>query len=210
VRLLAVATPFLRLMIIAALDTGMRQGEMLALQFGEIDESRQLIVIRWETTKSKKTRVVPISTARLKAVLEWLRLDADDEKKPAEALIFSDEIGEPIGRFRTAWVTALLKAHGVKPAWKSYNWTALTPTCQQVFKRINLHWHDLRHEYASRLVERGVPVGPSARPPRSRVDHDAGALRQPETGEPAGRGAQARERQVVRRERHASHPRPHR
>jgi len=57
-----------------------------------------------------------------------------------------------------AWVTAVLKAHGVKPEWKSYNWTALTPACQQAFKRINLHWHDLRHEYASRLVERGVPL----------------------------------------------------
>jgi len=55
-------------------------------------------------------------------------------------------------------VTAVLKAHGVKPEWKSYNWTALTPACQEAFKRINLHWHDLRHEYASRLVERGVPL----------------------------------------------------
>jgi integrase len=40
----AVAPPFLRSMIIAALNTGMRQGEMLALRFGDIDERRQLIV----------------------------------------------------------------------------------------------------------------------------------------------------------------------
>jgi integrase len=157
-KLLAVAPPFLRSMIITALDTGMRQGEMLALRFGDIDEKRQTIVIRGETTKSRRTRFVPISTMRLKAVLDWLRLDAEGEKKPAEALVFSDETGEPIGRFRTAWVTAVLKAHGIKPEWKSYNWTALTPVCQQEFRRINLHWHDLRHEYASRLVEKGVPL----------------------------------------------------
>jgi integrase len=145
-------------MIIPALDTGMRQGEMLALRFGDIDEKRRLLVLRGETTKSKKTRVVPVSTARLKAVLDWLRLDADNEKKPAEALVFSDEAGEPIGTFRTAWVTAVLKAHDITPEWRSYNWTALTPKCKEAFRRINLHWHDLRHEYASRLVERGVPL----------------------------------------------------
>jgi integrase len=157
-RLLAIAPPFLRSMIITALDTGMRQGEMLALRFGDIDWKRQLIVLRGETTKSRKTRAVPIATARLRAVLEWLRLEADDEIKPDDALVFSDEAGEPIGRFRTAWVTAVLKAHEVKPEWKSYNWTALTPACQEAFRRINLRWHDLRHEYASRLVERGVPL----------------------------------------------------
>ena len=57
-------------MIIAALDTGMRRGEMLALRFGDIDWPRQVLVLRGATTKSKKTRVVPIGTARLEAVLE--------------------------------------------------------------------------------------------------------------------------------------------
>ena len=68
--LLEVAAPFLRSMIIAALDTGMRRGEMLALRFGDVDWKRQLIVLRGETTKSRKTRAVPVATARLRAVLE--------------------------------------------------------------------------------------------------------------------------------------------
>ena len=156
--LLTVAPPFLRSMIITALDTGMRRGEMLAMRFGDIDWKRQLIVLRGQTTKSRKSRVIPISTARLRSILDWLRLDADGEKKPDDALVFSDEIGDPIGRFRTAWVTAVLKAHGVKPEWNAYGWTALSPACHAQFRKINLHWHDLRHEYASRLVERGVPL----------------------------------------------------
>ena len=92
-------------------------------------------------------------------MLEWLRLDADGEQKPDEALVFSDEVGEPLRVFRTAWVTAVLKAHGVKPEWTSDGWLRhLTPDCMDAFRKINLHWHDLRHEYASRLVERGVPL----------------------------------------------------
>jgi integrase len=157
-RLLDIAPPFLRSMIITALDTGMRQGEMLAFRFGDIDWKRQLIVLRGVTTKSRKTHPVPIATTRLHAVLKWLQLDAAGQEKPAEALVFSDETGEAVGRFRTAWVTAVLKSHDVKPEWKACGWTALTPECAEQFRRINLHWHDLRHEYASRLVEKGVPL----------------------------------------------------
>ena len=41
---------------------------------------------------------------------------------------------------------------------KTGAWTELTPECRAELRRVNLHWHDLRHEYASRLVERGVPL----------------------------------------------------
>ena len=116
-------------------------------------------MLRGETTKSRKrSNAIPISTTRLRAVPEWLRLDAAGEKKPDDALVFSDEAGKPIGRFRTPWVTAVLKSHDVKAEWKAYGWTALTPDSHEQFRRINPHWHDLRHEYASRLVERGVPL----------------------------------------------------
>ena len=106
--------------MITALDTGMRRGEMLALRFADIDFENGLITLRGETTKSRKTRLVPISTARLRAVLEWLRIDATGEKKADHALVFSNEVGEPLGSFRTAWVTAVLKAHDITPEWKAY------------------------------------------------------------------------------------------
>ena len=64
--LLAVASPHLRSMIIAALDTGMRRGEMLALRFGDIDWTRRMITLRGATTSTS----VPIGTARLLAVLD--------------------------------------------------------------------------------------------------------------------------------------------
>ena len=52
-RLLEVAPPFVRSMIVAALDTGMRQGKMLALRFGGIGCNRELIVLRGHTGQSQ-------------------------------------------------------------------------------------------------------------------------------------------------------------
>lgn len=73
----------------------------------------------------------------------------------------------PTCSFRRAWLLAVLKAHGIKSAYakgvkpagrKKGGWKELTAECLEEFRRINLRWHDLRHEYASRLVERGVPL----------------------------------------------------
>jgi integrase len=158
-KLLNAASPMLRAMIIAALDTGMRRGEMLALRFADIDFDRQIITLRGSTTKSGKTRFVPIPTERLRAVVAWLQLDAAGEQKSVEALMFSDEVGGGIGSFRKAWVTAVLRAHDVEVKWcADGGYRHLAPVCEEAFRKIDLHWHDIRHEYASRLVERGVPL----------------------------------------------------
>jgi integrase len=116
--LLAVASPHPRSMIIAALDTGMRRGEMLALRFGDIDWTRRMITLRGATTKSRRTRLVPVGTTRLLAVLEWLRLDSAGERKEDDVPVFSNEAGEPLKTFKKAWVVAVLKAHGVDPRWR--------------------------------------------------------------------------------------------
>ena len=73
-------------MIIAALDTGMRRGGMLALRFGDIDWKRRMITLRGATTKSRRTRLVPVGTARLLAVLEWLRLDSNGWKEARRSI----------------------------------------------------------------------------------------------------------------------------
>jgi integrase len=91
--------------------------------------------------------------------LNWLRIDASGEPKPSEARVFSDGTGDPIKIFRKSWVLTVLRAHDVTPHWrKEGGWKHLTRDCQEAFQHINLHWHDLRHEYASRLVERHVPL----------------------------------------------------
>jgi integrase len=156
--LLAAAPPDLRSMIICAIDTGARRGEMLELRWTDVDLKHGLITFRGETTKSGRTRRVPISTTRLRAVLEWLRIDAAGAKKPSDGLVFTNEVGEPVGSFRTNWVLTVLRAHGVLPHWRKGSYRELQDPYYERFREIDLRWHDLRHEYASRLVERGVPL----------------------------------------------------
>jgi integrase len=156
--LIAVAPLHLRSMIITALDTGMRRGEMLALRFSDIDWNRRLITLRGSTTKSKRTRQVPIGTERLLAVLDWLRIDGAGDRKADSAPVFSNEAGEPLTIFKKAWTITVLKAHGFDTHWRKGSYKDLTHECQERLREIDLHWHDLRHEYASRLVERGVPL----------------------------------------------------
>ncbi len=88
----------------------------------------------------------------------WIRLDSEGEHKADDVAVFSNEAGEALKTFKKAWVVAVLKAHGVDPRWRKGAYKDLSAECQQRFRDINLHWHDLRHEYASRLVERGVPL----------------------------------------------------
>ena len=134
-RLLTATPSHLRPMIIFALDTGLRRGEMLELRWADLESRPGWIRVRGETAKSGKARWVPIGTSRLGAVLEFLRADASGRQKSAEAPVFSNEAGEPIRYFQTAWQAALQRA-----------------------EIDDSHWHDLRHEYASRLVEQRVPL----------------------------------------------------
>jgi integrase len=152
-RLLAAASPRLQNLITAALDTCCRRGELLSLQWRDVDLPRGEITIRAENAKDSDTRVLPIS-ARLSAVLKMAKTDpAGKEYKPADYVF--GELGKQVDNTKRAWETCVLKAHGHTPQWQG---TGLAAPSRDALKVIDLHFHDLRHEGASRLLEAGWPL----------------------------------------------------
>jgi integrase len=111
------------------------------------------LTIRAENAKDGETRVLPIS-ARLAAVLKMAKTDpAGKEYKPADYVF--GELGKQVNTSKRAWDTCVVKAHGHDPVWLK---TALAPASRTALKAIDLHFHDLRHEGGSRLLEAGWPI----------------------------------------------------
>ena len=111
------------------------------------------LTIRAEKAKDGDTRVLPIS-ARLSAVLTMAKTDPAGHDFKAEAYVFG-ELGQQVANVKRAWETCVLRAHGHEPVWHK---TGLAPASRAALKAINLRFHDLRHEGASRLLEAGWPL----------------------------------------------------
>jgi integrase len=132
--LLLAANPHLRAVIIAMLDTCCRPGELLSLQWRDVDLERRQLVVRPEKTKTRRGRLLPISS-RLLSTLQMRRLGPDGQELPQEAYVFGDAVGNRTTSIRTAWENAR-EAAGLG----------------------DFHLADLRHEAASRFEEAGVPT----------------------------------------------------
>ncbi len=165
-KLLAVAPPHLQRLIIAALETCCRQGELLKLQWRDVSLKRGELQLRAENTKTATTRIIPISD-RLRAVLDMVKTDPNGQEFGPLAYVFGDELGHRIKAIRSAWRTAVLKAHGHDPVWvwttrkragKDFGAGTLSPASRAKYRAIDLHFHDLRHEAGSRLLEAGWPL----------------------------------------------------
>lgn len=153
-RLLAHATPYLRDLIIALLDTGCRKGELMNLRWKDVRMDDNLIVLQAESTKSNTMRVVPVST-RVKAILEMRRHGPDSVVLGPDDYVFGTETGERRKNVHHAWDLAVLRAHGHEPVLVRGK---LAPESRKVLQEIDLHMHDLRRECGSRLLEAGVGI----------------------------------------------------
>jgi len=141
-------------LIIAALETGCRRGELLGLLWADVNMERRELRVRAENAKSRDARTVPIST-RLAAVLQMANLDPAGRRYPPTAHVFS-ALGEPVKTIKRAWETCVLRAHGYEPQWLKGG--KLSAESRATLAEINLHFHDLRHEAGSRWLEAGMPL----------------------------------------------------
>ena len=99
-RLLSAAAPHLHRLVIFALDSGMRRGELLTQRWEHIDFTRRLLFVTHSKTAEGEAREIPF-TNRL---FDLLR--AAPEK---EGLVFEFK-GHSIHSVKTAWATAIRKA----------------------------------------------------------------------------------------------------
>lgn len=116
-------------MVLLSLNTGLRRGELFSLAWEHVDLERKNISVLASHSKGNATRTIPLNSEAL-AVLTAIK------PTPAKGLVFKSPDGG--GRF-----------DNVKKAWAEITKAAGIP---------DLRWHDLRHDFASQLVMRGVPL----------------------------------------------------
>ena len=143
------AGPLLHDRIIGALELCCRRGEMLLIQNKRVNWESCQIGIPGATAKDKENRRIPFNPeGRLAAIL------GRRSTLGPEAYVFGSANGTHQPNIHTAWETLRLLAHGIdpKPGRKGAHWN------REQLQRIDLRWHDLRHEGACRLLADGVDI----------------------------------------------------
>lgn len=128
------SNPMLYWIVKLAIETGMRRGEIVTLRRGQVDLPRRIIHL--SETKNGSVRNVPL-TIRAVQMLE-------------EAL---NHPIRPIDTDLIFWGDAHDSATGER---KPYDFTEAWESARERAEVPDLHFHDLRHEAVSRLVEAGL------------------------------------------------------
>lgn len=117
-------------LVTLALKTGMRRGELFDLEWDAVDFHNKVVTVVGETAKSSKTRHIPLSPSALLALTQWR-----EQSDTSVTRVFPSDTGGRLDNVNTAWRN-ILKAAQI----------------------VNFRWHDMRHDFASKLVMNGVPL----------------------------------------------------
>ncbi|MDR1516168.1 MAG: site-specific integrase [Synergistaceae bacterium] len=117
-------------MVIVSLTSGIRRGSLFGLLWSDIDFDHNTLTLRPSNVKSKKKTVLPMSTDTRETLLLWR------EQTNNDGLVFPSPVtGSMLTNVKKAW-TGILKDAQID----------------------NFRWHDMRHDFASQLVMRGVDL----------------------------------------------------
>jgi integrase len=135
--LLGQASGILYEMVLIALRTGMRQGEIRGLQWSSIDWLNQSVAVRHSLDNHCRRLVAPKSGR-----VRHIPMDADVyermyRRKSGTGYVFLAGDGRPFSNYRVNYaIKGLCKRAGLR----------------------KIGWHTLRHTFASHLAMRGVPL----------------------------------------------------
>jgi integrase len=113
--------------VLLALNTGLRRGELFGLHWEDVDLQRGSLAVRGNHAKSGRTRHVPLNAEARKVLTEW----SDDR----QGFVFPGAEGEKMTTLKTGWLKIANAA-----------------------QLVDFRFHDLRHTFASKLVQRGVDL----------------------------------------------------
>ena len=116
-------------MVLVSLNTGLRYGELAGLEWSSIDFKAKVLTVTGKTAKGAKTRHIPLNAEAFDVLTRW------KGQGSGKGLVFVNGEGERIASVKTAWGKLLEDA-----------------------EISDFRWHDLRHTFASKLVQRGVDL----------------------------------------------------
>ena len=129
-RLMTESSDHLKPILVMALNTGMRKGEILSLTWNNVDFDNNLFIINASNNKSKKTKRIPINSY-LKTMLLELKL----KNQVTSENVFLGDDNKPIKDIKTAFKNACRRAN-----------------------ISGLRFHDLRHTAGTRMLESNVNI----------------------------------------------------
>jgi integrase len=139
-------------------ELDVRIGELLALQWGDIDLAGRTVWIRAKEVGGAKTgngRRLTLSDFLYQLLTaRHMQFDPAGQRFGRRAYAFGDPYGQRVKSIRKAYSVALLRAHNIEPRWKKKNRDFDTATRAKLAD-IDLKIHDIRHEAVNRKLESG-------------------------------------------------------